>query len=91
MVKSKDIEMLLDRLIIAARKRHDDGLEVFAGMKFDDFLRSVKEIGATVVDLTEKGVDLGHVGMACDYISRALQMQIKQSEGLIDVPAAGHA
>lgn len=91
MVKSKDIEMLVDRLVAAARKRHDDGLEVFAGMQFDDFLRSVKEIGALVVDLHKKGVDLGHIAMAADYLSRALALQIKEGEGLVDVPAAGHA
>lgn len=90
-VQSADIELLLDRLVIAAKKRHDDGLELFAGMRFDDFLKSVKELGATVVDLHRKGVDLAHTAMAADYLSRALQMQIRDSVDLVTVEPGGSA
>lgn len=85
-IQNSDIDLLVERLVIAARKRHDDGLEVFAEMKFDDFVKSVQTLGKTVAELHKLGIDLGHIAMAADYLARAVNLTVLQ-----DVKAEGSA
>jgi hypothetical protein len=72
MIPNNVTEQLLNRLVTAARRRHEQGIEVVPGMNFEDFIKAVQRVGQLTVDLASEGVNLHHTGMALDYYARAI-------------------
>lgn len=91
MIQNNAAEELLERLVRAARLRRETLEKEMADGEFEKFILAVQRLGTLTVTCRAEDINLGTMGMAMDYYSRAIALMAEEARVLAEAAPGGTA